>query len=168
MYLYSRIVLTIAAICIASGGLYDVFTPRLPSNLAAKCSGNDAAGIVMRELLRALGACLAAIGATVAIVTTGMDLRHDRRAIAVILMLVLPSEASALRKPDPVALPEVIQVGNGTGNGTDNGAIIHAKGVLAWLGWRRRHYHPRRRRLWLHHPRQRRAITGVGRVYRGE
>jgi hypothetical protein len=92
LYPYSRIVLMIAAVCIASGGLYDVFTPRLPSNLAARCSGNEAARVVIRELLRALGACLVAIGAAVATVATSMDLRHDRRAIALILTLVLPSE----------------------------------------------------------------------------
>ena len=39
MYSYSRIVLTLAAMCIAEGGLYDVFAPRLPPNLTAKCSG---------------------------------------------------------------------------------------------------------------------------------
>src|SRR5215475_15658933 len=77
VYLYSRIILTIAGICIASGGLYDVLTPRLPSNLAATCSSNEAAAKVMRELLRALGACLVAIGATVATMATSMDLRQD-------------------------------------------------------------------------------------------
>ena len=92
MYLYSRIVLTVAAICIVLGGLHDVFTPRLPSNLAAKCSGNVVASMVMRELLRALGGCLVAIGAAVAAVATSVELAHDRRAIALILVLVLPSE----------------------------------------------------------------------------
>jgi hypothetical protein len=51
-----------------------------------------AAAIAIRELLRALGACLVAIGATVATVAVSMDLRHDHRKIAIILMLVLPSE----------------------------------------------------------------------------
>jgi hypothetical protein len=78
--------------CIAAGGLYDVFARRLPSNLAAKCSGNVAAEIVMRELLRALGGCLVAIGVTVAALATSVDFRHDRRAIALVLTLVLPSE----------------------------------------------------------------------------
>ena len=92
MYLCSRIVLTMTAICIALGGLYDIFMPRLPSNLADKCSGNESACIVIRELLRALGACLVAIGATVGMVIGTMDLKHDPRAMALILTLVLPSE----------------------------------------------------------------------------
>src|SRR5215831_5597507 len=82
----------IAAVCIALGGLYDVFTPRLPANLAARCSGNEGAATVMRELLRALGGCLVAIGTAVAWVVSSIDLRQDRRAIALILALVLPSE----------------------------------------------------------------------------
>ena len=92
MYLYSRIVLTIAGACILLGGLYDLFTPRLPANLANRCSDNEGAAMVMRELLRALGACLVAIGAALGIVITSMDLRHDYHAIALILTLVLPSE----------------------------------------------------------------------------
>ena len=92
MYFYSRVTLMIAAVCIALGGLYDVFTPRLPANLAARCSGNEAAGTAIRELLRALGGCLVAIGAAIAGVVTSMDLRQGRRAIALILTLVLTSE----------------------------------------------------------------------------
>jgi hypothetical protein len=91
-YFYSRVILMIAAACIAFGGLYDVLTPRLPANLAAMCSGNEAAGTVMRELLRALGGCLVGIGTTVAGIVISMDLRENRRAIALILALVLPSE----------------------------------------------------------------------------
>ena len=92
MYLYARVMLTIAAACIALGGLYDVFTPRLPPNLAKRCSGNAAAALAVRELLRALGGCLVAIGATVGMVVNTVDLRQDHRAIGLILMLVLPAE----------------------------------------------------------------------------
>ena len=110
MYLYSRIVLMLAAICIAAGGLYDVFAPRLPSNLAAKCSGNVAAEIVMRELLRALGGCLVAIGVTVAVLATSVDLRHDRRAIALVLTLVLPSEGLNALGMRRVGSPYVVPI----------------------------------------------------------
>ena len=110
MYVYSRMLLTIAAICIALGGLYDVFTPRLPANLAAKCSGNDAAGTVMRELLRALGGCLVAIGAAVAGVVISTDFRQDRRAIALILALVLPSEGLNALSMRRVGSPYIIPV----------------------------------------------------------
>lgn len=70
MYLYSQSVLTVAAACIAVGGLYDVFTPQLPPNLACRCFGNEDGRTAMRELLRALGACLVAIGATVGVLAT--------------------------------------------------------------------------------------------------
>ena len=92
MYSYSRIVLTAAGVCIALGGLYDVFTPRLPPNLASRCSGNEDGRIAIRELLRALGGCLVAIGATVGVLATSMAREHDPQAIALILTLVLPSE----------------------------------------------------------------------------
>lgn len=111
MYLYSRIVLTIAAASILLGGLYDLFTPRLPTSLASRCSGNEGAAVVMRELLRALGACLVAIGAAFGIVINSMDLRHDHRGIALILTLVLPSEGlnafSMRRAGSPYVIPVI-------------------------------------------------------------
>src|SRR5579884_3752609 len=88
--MYSRMVLTLAGGLIALGGLYDLCTPRPPANLARKVQGNEEAGIAVRELLRALGACLFAIGATVVILATRA---HDAPATALILTLVLPSEA---------------------------------------------------------------------------
>ena len=109
MYLCSQIVLTIAAVCIAIGGLYDIFMPRLPSNLAEKCAGNEGACMVIRELLRALGGCLVAIGASVGAVIATMDLKHDPRAMALILTLVLPAEglnAMGMRRVgSPYAVP---------------------------------------------------------------
>lgn len=92
MYLYSKIVLTVAAACIALGGLYDVFTPHLPTNLACRCFGNEDGRIAIRELLRALGACLVAIGAAVGVLATTMPRQHNAHAITLILTLVLPSE----------------------------------------------------------------------------
>lgn len=90
LYLYPRIVLTVAGVCIGAGGLYDLCTPRLPLNLADKCSGNEKARNVVRELLRALGACLVCIGATVAILAN--RIAREPNAIALILGLVLVSE----------------------------------------------------------------------------
>jgi hypothetical protein len=89
---YSRMVLTVAAACIALGGLYDVFTPQLPPNLARRCFGNEDGCIAIRELLRALGACLVAIGVAVGVLATTMARQHNAHAIALILTLVLPSE----------------------------------------------------------------------------
>jgi hypothetical protein len=67
--------------------------------------------MVMRELLRALGGCLIAIGAAFGIVINSMDLRHDHRAIALILMLVLPSEGlnafSMRRVGSPYIIPTI-------------------------------------------------------------
>ena len=47
--------------------------------------------MVIRELLRALGACLVAIGATVGMEIGTMDLKNDPRAMTLILTLVLPT-----------------------------------------------------------------------------
>jgi len=92
LYLFSWIVLASAGVCIALGGLYDVCTPRLPPNLATECLGNEKACAIIRELLRALGACLVAIGATVVILATSIARQHDLHPITLILILVLPSE----------------------------------------------------------------------------
>ena len=90
--LYSHILLTIAGVGIGLGGLYDLCTPRLPANLANKCVGSEEASTIIREVLRALGGCLVAIGATVCLLATGVTRERDPRAIALILILVLPSE----------------------------------------------------------------------------
>lgn len=92
MYLYSRIVLTVAATCIALGGLYDVFTPQLPPNLASRCFGNEDGRIAIRELLRALGGCLVGIGLAVGVLANTLARQRDCRTVALILTLVLPSE----------------------------------------------------------------------------
>jgi hypothetical protein len=92
LYLYSQIVLTAAATCIALGGLYDVLTPQLPPNLANRCFGNEEGRIAIRELLRALGGCLVCIGAAVGILATTLPGQNDSRTVVLILTLVLPSE----------------------------------------------------------------------------
>jgi hypothetical protein len=92
LYFYSRIVLTVAATCIAFGGLYDVFTPHLPPNLASRCFGNEDGRIAIRELLRALGGCLVGIGAAVGVLAITLARQYNAHTVALILTLVLPSE----------------------------------------------------------------------------
>jgi len=86
------IILDISAALIASGGLYDVLTPRLPANLLARCGENRDAQVLARALLRALGGCLVAIGIGIAVLANGPVLRGERWALVLVLSLVLPSE----------------------------------------------------------------------------
>jgi hypothetical protein len=88
----ARIVLNIAAALIALGGLYDLLTPRLPPNLAAICGDNDRARKLVRELLRALGGSLVAIGATVAALVNTASPGTTHRNLLLILLLVVPAE----------------------------------------------------------------------------
>jgi hypothetical protein len=86
------ITLDISAALIASGGLYDVFTPRLPANLRERCGHNEEAQTLVRALLRALGGCLVAIGIAVAVLANGPVLRGERWGLLLVLVLVVPSE----------------------------------------------------------------------------
>lgn len=83
-----------AAGLIALGGLYDLFTPRLPPNLIAICADNPRASRVVRELLRALGGCLVAVGLAVAVWVNCAGFQGQRWTPAVVLLLVLPSEGT--------------------------------------------------------------------------
>lgn len=74
------------------GGLYDVFTPRLPPSLQNKCAGDKRGLVAIRELLRALGGCLIAIGAAVVVLATTLTPHQSSKSLALILLLVLPSE----------------------------------------------------------------------------
>jgi hypothetical protein len=80
------------------GGLHCLGWPvrRLHSTAAAKyprsCAGNQLACNVIRELLRALGGCLIAIGAAVGVLANSVDREHDAYALTLIIILVLPSE----------------------------------------------------------------------------
>lgn len=92
MFTIARIILYCAAALIALGGLYDIFVPTLPSNLVAACGGDERACKLARELLRALGGSLVAIGATVAFLVSRLGV-HDRPwTLLLVLLLVLPSE----------------------------------------------------------------------------
>jgi hypothetical protein len=88
----ARIILYCAAAFIAIGGLYDVFVPRLPSNLVAMCGGDQRASKLVRELLRALGGSLIAVGTAVAFLVSRWWVQDRPRTLILILLLVLPSE----------------------------------------------------------------------------
>jgi uncharacterized protein YjeT (DUF2065 family) len=92
MWSAGRIALEIAAALITSGGLYDVFTPRLPSNLKKICGANEGVHRLTRELLRAVGGSLIAIGVSVAwlAIVSGPSPRPS--ALVLVLLLVLPAE----------------------------------------------------------------------------
>jgi hypothetical protein len=88
----ARIVLDSAAALIVLGGLYDLLTPKLPPNLAAICGDNDRARKLVRELLRALGGSLIAVGATIAALVYFSTPETLHRTLSLILLLVIPSE----------------------------------------------------------------------------
>jgi hypothetical protein len=88
----ARIVLNSAAALIVLGGLYDLLTPKLPPNLAAICGDNDRARKLVRELLRALGASLIAVGATIAALVNISTPETTHLNLLLILLLVVPSE----------------------------------------------------------------------------
>ncbi|HEY2820904.1 MAG TPA: hypothetical protein VGJ06_07670 [Candidatus Acidoferrum sp.] len=88
----ARIVLNSAAALIVFGGLYDLLTPKLPPNLAAICGDNDRARKLVRELLRALGGSLVAVGASVAVLVNTSTPETHHRTLLLILLLVVPAE----------------------------------------------------------------------------
>jgi len=85
----ARMVLETAATLITLGGLYDVFVPRLPSHLMVLCGEDGRIAGLVRELLRALGGSLVAIGVVAGILAAGAPTRTH---LTLILLLVLPSE----------------------------------------------------------------------------
>src|SRR5579863_1948567 len=89
----ARIVINSAAALIVIGGLYDLLTPKLPPNLAATCGDNDGAQKLVRELLRALGGSLIAVGATVAALVNTSTPTTTRRTLLLVLLLVVPAES---------------------------------------------------------------------------
>jgi hypothetical protein len=74
LFVFSRVVLTVAGGCIALDGLYEVCTRRLPPNILRSCAGNQLARNVIRELLLALGGCLIAIGTAVGVLANSIVL----------------------------------------------------------------------------------------------
>src|ERR1700723_3321290 len=92
MSLLARILLNSAAALIVLGGLYDLLTPKLPTNLAAICGDNDRARKLVRELLSALGGSLVAVGATGATLVNTSTTEIIHRTFLLILLLVIPAE----------------------------------------------------------------------------
>jgi uncharacterized membrane protein len=94
---------------IALGGLYDVFVPRLPSNLAVMCAGDGYAEKLVREMLRALGGTLVAVGVAVALLVSQCGPQNRMRTLVLILVLVVPSEGinafSMYRVGSPFLVP---------------------------------------------------------------
>jgi hypothetical protein len=88
----AQILLQIAAAFITLGGLYDLLAPKLPPNLAAICGENESARKLARELLRALGGSLVAIGIAVELLVSRFSFPDPRPMLTLILVLVLPSE----------------------------------------------------------------------------
>ena len=109
MPIAARIILYCAAAFIAVGGLYDIFVPKLPANLVALCGGDERACKLARELLRALGGSLVAVGAAVALLVYGVTPESRSRTLVLILLLVLPAEGinsfSMYRVGSPFQIP---------------------------------------------------------------
>ena len=104
-----RFIIEFSGILIALGGLYDLFTPRLPLNLAVICGRNTAAEKLTRELLRALGGALLGIGITVALLAQMCKDFIPHNILTVVILLVLPAEgvnAFAMRRVgSPYGIP---------------------------------------------------------------
>jgi hypothetical protein len=89
--------LYVAVSLIIAGSMYDLFVPSLPANLLAY-QGVTQATIDTRVatldlgLLRALGGCLLAIGATALVLVQGPIRRGERWALLTLVMLVGVSE----------------------------------------------------------------------------
>jgi hypothetical protein len=92
MPIVSKFLLEFAATLVTLGGLYDLLAPKLPANLSAMCQGNPKATKLARELLRALGGALVAIGLTVGAMAAGLRFQDQRSTLILILLLVLPAE----------------------------------------------------------------------------
>jgi hypothetical protein len=92
MALTARIILVVSGALIAFGGLYDLFTPRLPLNLLAICGVSHRTQSLVRELLRAVGGALTAIGFAVCAIALFAGPAPSRFHLGLILLLVLPAE----------------------------------------------------------------------------
>lgn len=92
MALAARVILVLAGAAIASAGLYDLLTPRLPLNLLAISGVSHRVQGLVRELLRALGGALTAIGFSVSTIALFAGPIPSNLDLALILLLVLPAE----------------------------------------------------------------------------
>lgn len=92
MQTIGQITLNVAAALITGGGLYDISVRRLPANLSAMCHGSPLSAKLARELLRALGGSLVAIGLTAAAVVNFNNDIDQHSRLTIVLLLVVPSE----------------------------------------------------------------------------
>jgi hypothetical protein len=92
MPIAARILLETAAALIAAGGAFDLLVPRLPRNLSAMCGENEQARKLARELLRALGGALVAIGVAMFMLVATSGAQGQPVTLVLILILVLPAE----------------------------------------------------------------------------
>jgi len=126
MPIVSKFLLEFAATLVTLGGLYDLLAPKLPANLSAMCQGNPKATKLARELLRALGGALVAIGLTVGAMLAGFGVQDRRSTLILVLLLVLPAEGINSAFMYRVGSPFYIPLGF---------AILTLLGVLlAWPG----------------------------------
>lgn len=88
----ARILIGAAGALIAAGGFYDTFTPKLPKNLAAICEAQPKASQLARELLRALGGALIAIGLSILCIAFAATSGLSRSQLALVVLLALPAE----------------------------------------------------------------------------
>ena len=92
MLIAARILLETAATLIAAGGVFDLLVPRLPPNLSALCGENEPARKLARELLRALGGALVAVGIAMFTLVATSGAHVQAGTLVLILILVLPAE----------------------------------------------------------------------------
>jgi hypothetical protein len=106
-----RLLVGIAGALIALGGCYDLFASKLPAGFVAACADRPQAARLTRELLRALGGALLAVGIAIAGVAIHAHGRFTRTEVVLLLLLALPSEganAFAMRRAgSPWAFPAV-------------------------------------------------------------
>jgi hypothetical protein len=101
MIAVGRVLVGTAGVLIALGGAYDLFTSKLPPNIVAICADRQQAAGLTRELLRALGGALVAVGAAIVWITLHAHGRFSRFELILLLLLAIPSEgvnAFAMRR----------------------------------------------------------------------
>ena len=126
MPILGQCVLELAAALVTLGGLYDLLTPKMPPHLTEMCNESEKASKLVRELLRALGGALVAIGLTVAALAATVAARNRHQTLILVLLLVLPAEGTNAYCMRRVGSPFIFLLGF---------ALLTLLGVLlAWPG----------------------------------
>lgn len=92
MHAAARLLIATAGLLIAASGLFDLFTPRLPPNLAAICASQPSSERLARELLRALGGALLGIGLSVLSIAAAAPSPFSINQLLLVILLVFPAE----------------------------------------------------------------------------